>query len=452
MSVNADENDEARASLVDILPVEIIRAICEYLPVKDAANFRLTSNVCAAAGVDRLVQVIYLIFTRESFEKLLNISKHPEMSKHVVTIWYEPFVMETLDGNEFRSRDYGLESIYNKIREDQNLMKESKFSQWIFSQVLPKFRSLKRFVMENRIARPNRRLSHGLDPMAIIPQFGFFDRKCHEEVLAFLSAAGKADTKLEWLHIDRIDLNMLYRASNSTGIIFPDGPDARYLRYLHLGVWNLPSYHVLRQLLQATSNLEHLTIAKVSDFSFGYIDWDEVVPGLTLPRLGVLEFSYVEGSSTSLAKFLQRHSKSLKSFKIRQCSLKSDPKDWAEVFDTIRNDLTLQKVNFMGIRLQEPNIAAGFEHGINFIILTHIYHGHRFKSLLNDRLLHKDLLAKECSLIPSVLWYDYRDFGRTESQKAKARLEELESQGLSWDVKSEEDMRLRQFWQFLNHW
>lgn len=281
MSVYADEYDKAGASLVDVLPVEMIRAICENLLVEDVANFRLTSKVCAAAGVDRLVQVVYVTFTRESFQKLPNISKHPEISKHVITTWYEPLGLVAWDGNEFHNRGYGLtdlrgqENIYNKSWEDQILMKESKFSKWVFSQVLPKFSSLKRFVMKGSIARQRRLLSHDLNTMSIITQFGSIDRECYEEVLAFFSAAGKADTKLEYPHLDLIDLDMLYRASNSTGIIFsdgPDGPDARYLRYLHLGVWDSPSrncYHVLRQLLQATCNLKHLTITNTP--GLGYI-------------------------------------------------------------------------------------------------------------------------------------------------------------------------------------
>lgn len=108
MSVYADEYDKAGASLVDVLPVEMIRAICENLLVEDVANFRLTSKVCAAAGVDRLVQVVYVTFTRESFQKLPNISKHPEISKHVITTWYEPLGLVAWDGNEFHNRGYGL--------------------------------------------------------------------------------------------------------------------------------------------------------------------------------------------------------------------------------------------------------------------------------------------------------------------------------------------------------
>ncbi|KAF7874265.1 hypothetical protein EAF04_002937 [Stromatinia cepivora] len=468
MGTNPDENDEAGASLVDVLPVEIIRAICEHLPVKDVANFRLTSNVCAAAGMDRLVQDIYVIFTRESFEKLLNISKHPEMSKHVITIRYEPLLLETLDEDEYRDMlEYGITPLsqldsspksqflfqmsrafilYNKIWEDQNLMKKSEFSRWVFSQVLPKFSSLKSFIMEGCVLGQNQRLSRDLEPLTFLDQLQSIDRECHEEILAFFSAAGKADTKLEYLHLGQIDLNMLHRASTSTGIIFPDGPDARYIRYLYLGVWISPSYNCyrgLRQLLQATSNLEHLTIA--NEIAFGYMDWDEVVPGLTLPYLRILEFSCVKGSSTSLAKFLQRHSKTLKSFQIWRCILKGDLKDWAEVFDTIKDDLTLKEVYFSPMEGREPNIPTDFEDGNNFIKLTHTYHGHRFESLLKDRLLRKDLLAKECSLVPSVLWQGYLAFSRTERQKAKARFEEIESQGLTWDMNNDEDMRLCQF-------
>ncbi|KAM0128723.1 hypothetical protein ACHAO1_008867 [Botrytis cinerea] len=62
----------------------------------------MVSNICAAAGMDRLVKDIFVIFTRESFEKSLDISKHPGMSKHVAAIHYVPLRMKAVSEGHYK--------------------------------------------------------------------------------------------------------------------------------------------------------------------------------------------------------------------------------------------------------------------------------------------------------------------------------------------------------------
>lgn len=99
-TMTANANGKFASSALEALPVELILAIFEHLPIRDIPNLRLTSNVLAAVGIDPLVRYTYGIFTRESFEKLRNISKHSEMSKRVMNIHYQPVFM--------RKYSYGL--------------------------------------------------------------------------------------------------------------------------------------------------------------------------------------------------------------------------------------------------------------------------------------------------------------------------------------------------------
>lgn len=450
--------------MVDLFPAEIIREICEYLSIRDVTNFRLASSVCASAGIDCLVREIRVIFTRESFEKLLNISKHPEMSKHVITIYYEPVSWKAMSQDEYGAILESVPSLehenilpssedpiqmacdleaYNKICKDQDLMKKSEFSKLIFSQVLPKLGSLRRFIIPTYECEPHpfgqtKRLFKGFGAIKGRRSYDNVHGVDRGEIFTFLAAAAKAGTRLEHLHIREINLNMLPHAPISTDRIFPNGPEARYLHYLYIDRFNSvgeKSTYELRRLLQATSNLRTLMIGYSN--SEGRTDWDKFIVGLTLPHLKRLEFFDIVGSSTTLTKFLQRHVKTLRRLRIHYCVLKSDVTDWAEIFDSIKNDLTLEKVHFDGLDGNKPFHIAWGGWGVG---LHHYYFGSKFHILLADRLLHKNLLAKECPLTPSELWRDYLVFWYAETLKAEARDAEL-----NWDPNNEEDVRLRGF-------
>ncbi|KAF7953097.1 hypothetical protein EAE96_006316 [Botrytis aclada] len=468
-TMSTNTKDGFGPSLVDILPIEMIRAVCEHLPQEDITNFRLTSNICATAGMDRLVQDIYVIFTRESFEKLLNISNHPEMSKHVKAIHYDPFkcipadvylynVMSTLisipngpdesePSPEFlidRDRARGFEA-YKKICEEQALMTKSKFSTWVFPQVLPKFRSLKKFIVAGCYSEQADRLNLDYNPMPLWRGYRSYPEDCHKEALVFLAAAATAGTKLEYLRLDMINFDVLLEASIGTNI-FSDGPDARHLRYLSLEGMDLYSRNAgrgLKKLLRATSNLEHLSIGKRGVLSGCLdVDWDVITVGLTLPNLKSLQFSFTTGKPSSLIEFLKRHARTLRSLKLPGCYLKGRVVDWAEVFDGIVNHLTLERAS---IPLVVGLVHTGVEKIDYQAKLSHEYHGHIFEVLLEDRLTHKNLLAKECSLIPSVLWRDYYSYVKTKTYRAIAVREELDSRGLSWRDSDRKDWHLMDF-------
>ncbi|KAF7883464.1 uncharacterized protein EAF02_005384 [Botrytis sinoallii] len=314
-TMSTDAEDGFGPSLTEILPIEMIQTVCKYLPIKDILNFRLMSNVCAAGGIDRLAKNIYVIFTRESFEKLLNISKHPRMSKRVLAIHYDPLRMRAVGEDDYNHllRDVefqpGSESLTkmvrgfearNKICEEQDLMVKSEFSSFVFSQVLPKLSSLDRLTMVRCEPKQYDHLRLDVKPTSTFCDSMGHDARYHKEASIFLAAAANAGTKLDYLYLQRLNLHMLFDAPIGTNTILPYEPDARYLR--HLRLWNMstPSskaYHGLKQLLQATSNLEHLLITQsFGNSELSRIDWDEIIVGLTMPSLNSLDLWSMVGS------------------------------------------------------------------------------------------------------------------------------------------------------------
>ncbi|KAM0128724.1 hypothetical protein ACHAO1_008868 [Botrytis cinerea] len=278
---------------------------------------------------------------------------------------------------------------------------------------------------------------------------GHNNARYHKEASIFLAAAANAGTKLEYLYLERFNMDMLFDAHLGKNGILPYKPDPRYLRHLHLRVMRTPTSNANRgfkQLLQATSNLEHLTISKqwnsTQSKKLPKIDWDKIIVGLTMPHLKSVDFSSLGGSKSSLTEFLQRHVRTLRSLELRFFILKEPIKDWGEVLDGIRSDLTFREVGLSYLRSLLPEDQSNFDRTAE---MKHIYHGNTFHLLLEDRLMHKNLLAKESSLVPSELWQNYILYLTTQKRKAEARQAKLESQGLTWDYENDDEMRLYAF-------
>ncbi|MCJ1281820.1 hypothetical protein MMC26_001143 [Xylographa opegraphella] len=72
------------------LPVELIRHIFDCLPVQDRKSLRLTCTKLAPIGIEFLsLSELHLIYTRESFARLRQVSLHPFFGQRVKSIYYE---------------------------------------------------------------------------------------------------------------------------------------------------------------------------------------------------------------------------------------------------------------------------------------------------------------------------------------------------------------------------
>lgn len=158
----------------------------------------------------------------------------------------------------------------------------------------------------------------------------------------------------------------------------------------------------LRRMLQVTTNLERLTIIHISavsrPFSPMKLNWGEALKGVTYPKLKSLGLHGSGCETTLLVEFLERHGSTLKSVAMWFTILQSDPIEWGIIFDTSKNDLALEELRlnapierslFRTIRCTVPLYP--------YVECSYTYLGHSFLSLLTDRILNKNLLAKGCS-------------------------------------------------------
>lgn len=71
------------------LPVELVHMICTYLTPTQVASIRTVSSTIAAVGLQYLATTVTLTLKEKSFDRLLEISRHPVISKYVYSLHYE---------------------------------------------------------------------------------------------------------------------------------------------------------------------------------------------------------------------------------------------------------------------------------------------------------------------------------------------------------------------------
>ena len=80
---------------MNLLPVELIEGICQYVPEKDIPSVRLASRALCNVATRYLMRDIHLIFKLNSFHRLLAISQHPIISREITSLFYEPDSLDT---------------------------------------------------------------------------------------------------------------------------------------------------------------------------------------------------------------------------------------------------------------------------------------------------------------------------------------------------------------------
>ena len=71
------------------LPVELLRAILDLLGPGDLSSTRLTCSALALLGDDNLPTEVYLVFKRDRFQRLVDISRRPEVAKCIKSLHYD---------------------------------------------------------------------------------------------------------------------------------------------------------------------------------------------------------------------------------------------------------------------------------------------------------------------------------------------------------------------------
>ena len=93
--------------MVELLdcPHEIIRYVLGNLGLANLKNARLACKTLGAIGAETLLPTIRVVFTKQSIERLRDVSLHPVISLHVNEIIYEADRVDHYDQQEDWERD-----------------------------------------------------------------------------------------------------------------------------------------------------------------------------------------------------------------------------------------------------------------------------------------------------------------------------------------------------------
>ena len=80
-----------------ILPTEIISQICENICRQDIPSVRLSSKCLCDLATPFLLHEIHLVFKPDSFKRLLDISRHPVICRHITSLLYEPDILDAFE-------------------------------------------------------------------------------------------------------------------------------------------------------------------------------------------------------------------------------------------------------------------------------------------------------------------------------------------------------------------
>jgi hypothetical protein len=396
-------------SIMEKLPLELIHMICACLPTPDLGNFRLSSKDCAKVGESHIIRDLHVMFNAKSFRNLLQISKHPTLSKHVTSIFYEARFLEELgrkewemnirdnerderhyfehgsdDGSELEVYDEETKKrfdkgwkAYKRMLEEQEYLQRTKYDFSVFAQALARFPGLKKIEMTSEYAPPSEHMVRAYaDTLAIAGLMIDGGESDDEEVgvraLGSLFLALTAlPLNLQELKARRVHWSFFNPAPKDLNLYRPVFSHLRHLDLILEADYDdideedivLRRQEELGLALQSATGLESLKL------SFG--DGDLIpqmvlmerqmnVPvgfaplfrNMTWRNLKRLELCVVTGSETDFTSFFQRHARTLKKVKLHNMWLADNPAGshgWDKVFKTMRRELILKDIDLRGV-------------------------------------------------------------------------------------------------------
>jgi len=96
---------------LDRLPTELSQTICELVEIEGIQSLRLVSKLMKKLATPFLLSEMQLVFHPDSFERLLAISRHPELSKQVKILYYEPDAWDKHETQNSWEKSFGTREI-----------------------------------------------------------------------------------------------------------------------------------------------------------------------------------------------------------------------------------------------------------------------------------------------------------------------------------------------------
>ncbi|KAL8788936.1 MAG: hypothetical protein Q9195_007051 [Heterodermia aff. obscurata] len=339
----------AFVSPIQRLPPEVLHMIFQYL-LQHIPELRLLCKSFADIGLHYLLTSYHLIFKKSSFERLLEISQHPVLSKCVKSIVYEADTLTEYDTRK-------------------------EWQRHITNYDYPDFIELSTLSDRNTGTARAQRASHRAHV------------KCMQEgiiqIRSLLLGALESGRKIEELHCGYIDWK-LFKAEAETFARLQMA--VQNLRVLGLFISTKSShddshdeskYHEataecasyleegrLRDFASAAPNLTSLLLEFDSNNPQSPARLIDVVGANTWPSLRMVYFSHLSFTEDALLEFYRRHSTTIKIIGFDNIKLLQGT--WQGLFPRIRETLELEDVRITG-ELWESAVQYDFGISSRFI-------------------------------------------------------------------------------------
>ncbi|TGO59475.1 hypothetical protein BCON_0044g00350 [Botryotinia convoluta] len=366
-------------SITDALATELLVLVCESLSHEDLDNFRLANKVCAEVASKNLVQDLHVMFTEKSFSNLLNISKQPNLSKHVRSILYEPRTLRDFCETEYHRYVYkkpGLlhpldeedldkgYKLYNQIRQHQVYLTTSNYDIVVFAQAFLKFSNLNKIVVDDA-GFPSDQVIDSYNCKAYLCKEMFSSGSSHSYndykpgmLHGLLVAASLAGIKLTTFRVTALPLaffSPMPMSSNDVALLVLQDvqhiditinvSDAEWQVRINVFVPRLA------QFLSLVSNLESLRIdlGEPQTRSMLPIPLGAVIGSTdSFPKLRILDLRHFSCTKVFFSEFLQKHAGTLEHLSLDTMTMKDTGFGWGNVFNTLESGLRLKSCCFTG--------------------------------------------------------------------------------------------------------
>lgn len=368
---------------MDHLPFEILREIHLWLPPSDTKAFRLVSKLAAAAGTEFLIPTLSFNLTKESLQRLEEVSGHPVISRHVRKIFYGFASLKIYDNMKWFKRDLiysrlmdgrlstgkveSLYTSYNEIVSEQTKIKSGDSDIKIITQAISRLPNLDTLLVETSSWGPSH-LHHSLTKaFENAPELqrtrAVVDADQVRQLASLMVPIAMNNIRIKEFQLRCINPKAFIQSPDTFRHMckaFSSAVEA------HIGFNHEPCEDVmcdscienlqtpqLHNFLKSATGLEILILDLQTDEIWAKIDLTHVFGTFSWSALRSLTLTGLRATENELIDFLSRHTTTLRDIDMTFVWLKSG--SWVTAVQRMKDSLALTCATF--------NCAIGTEDG-----------------------------------------------------------------------------------------
>lgn len=397
---------------IERLPPEVAELICYSIDEKDVPNLRLVSKFWNNIATRFLLGNVNLVFKPESFQRLLDISRHPLISKHITSLYYEPNTLDDYttqydwESNIINNSDTGafgalpgpdaserelrawrrnitkirerprhnysrsyLEKAYKeytRMYAEQEELRRRDYGLQEFSDAMSRLPNLSEICMNHGWAIYVRR-KDAINAFAAGLHYAGGDYCGIPFMSSLLLAVHEAGIKLSILQLGSVDWKFLQQSDE---VLERMKSTLYYLTTLELAISTgmdqsgndigveipkcrryLSKNAKLAEFLAAAPNLKNLTISFDWYEPFCPAELNQTVGSTTWPCLESITWENIDATSENINCFFERHASTLKHVTMRTMRLLEGT--WIETLQKVNKVLNLKSAYIRGDLLGE---------------------------------------------------------------------------------------------------